>query len=70
MAGTNAPREVPELVTYTELSTASGVPVNTLRQHVFRGKIPAPDFRLQNMPVWLASTVAEWLEANREGAGA
>lgn len=46
-----------------ELAQAAGVKPRTLAAYLARGKCPAPDADLACGPVWLAATVAAWLEA-------
>lgn len=50
------------LITYADLSDAAGVPINTVRQWVRRGKLPAPDYRVGQSPAWLPATIQPWLD--------
>lgn len=52
----------PHLVTYADLAKARGVSVGTVRQWVHRGRIPPPDYRVGNSPLWLEENVREFLD--------
>lgn len=49
-----------ELVTYHEISRATGIPAGTLRQWSNRGKLPEPDFRIGQSPAWYRTTFDAW----------
>lgn len=55
----------PQLLTYEDLVLRYGVPVNTLRQWVRRGKLPEPDYRVGKSPAWLPSSLEGVAVADR-----
>jgi hypothetical protein len=48
----------PTLWDYNMLSHVTGIPVNTLRQWKWRGKLPEPDLETASGPAWWAETIA------------
>lgn len=50
-----------KLYTYADISAESGVSVSVLRVWLQREKLPAPDYRLGQSPVWEPETIEPWL---------
>lgn len=48
-------------LSYADLSARLGVPENTLRVWVNRGKFPKPDYKpTDKAALWLPETIEEW----------
>lgn len=54
------------LLGYSEISAATGLRPHTLRVWATRGKLPRPDYRVGQTPVWLPETLTEFLKSHKK----
>jgi predicted site-specific integrase-resolvase len=53
----------PQFYTYKQLGAATGIRLGTLRQWVYKGKMPAPDLHIGRAAVWSPESIEPWLSS-------
>lgn len=48
------------MLTYSDISTRTGITVDTLRGRLRDGGMPKPTDRFGNVPVWDSAVIEEW----------
>lgn len=56
------PKKADRLLTYQDISDATGITVGALRKRKCLGTMPEPDLFLGGTPVWREGAIAAWLK--------
>lgn len=51
-----------ELISRATVAEIMGLTVDTIKWHRTYGKMPAPDYVVDNKPLWLRETIDEWIQ--------
>ena len=54
-----------EILDVRAVAELLGVKPASVRQHNFRGTIPAPDYRVSGRPAWKIETITAWMRVRR-----
>jgi hypothetical protein len=53
---------LPDLVGIREIASRLGLRPQTVAVTLYRGKMPRPDWRISDVPIWRWSVIQEWAE--------
>lgn len=51
-----------KLLRQAEIATATGMPLNRIRQWQFRGYLPEPDYLVWDTPAWKPETIQPFIQ--------
>jgi predicted DNA-binding transcriptional regulator AlpA len=54
-----------EILDVAAVAELTGLKPASVRQHLFRGTIPPPDYRVSGRPAWRPETIRAWLKVRR-----